>query len=95
MFQLGLYYFITFSHYNSFISFTNNYSLKVVFQLLYNEFVAHIAELKILDGRIQRKVEKLESALQREARGHVEKVTDLQKSNQVAFTHFQVQFLIL
>ena len=52
--------------------------------------MAHINELKILDGRIQRKVEKLESALEREARGHADKVADLQKSNQVAFTHFQV-----
>ena len=62
-----------------------------VLQQLYNEFVAHIAELKNLDSRIQRKVEKLESALQREARAHADKINDLQKSNQVAFTHFQVK----
>lgn len=49
----------------------------------------------MLDGRIQRKVEKLETALQREARGHVDKVNELQKSNQVAFTHFQVAFQYL
>lgn len=60
-------------------------------QQLYDEFVAHIGELRNLDARIQRKVEKLESSLEKEARAHTEKVTDLQKSNQVAFTHFQVR----
>nr|XP_002125790.1 exocyst complex component 5 [Ciona intestinalis] len=58
-------------------------------QQLHDEFVAHITELKNLDTRIQRKVERLETTLQREARAHVEKVADLQKSHQVAFSHFQ------
>lgn len=58
-------------------------------QLLYHEFVAHINELKILDSRIQHKADKLDVALQKESSVHKEKILDLQKSNQTAFTHFQ------
>uniref|UniRef100_A0A8C6VSU4 Exocyst complex component 5 n=1 Tax=Naja naja TaxID=35670 RepID=A0A8C6VSU4_NAJNA len=56
---------------------------------LQEEFVNHINELKLLDERIQRRVEKLEQQVQREAKEFAKKVQELQKSNQVAFQHFQ------
>uniref|UniRef100_A0A8C1WXR3 Exocyst complex component 5 n=1 Tax=Cyprinus carpio TaxID=7962 RepID=A0A8C1WXR3_CYPCA len=56
---------------------------------LLEEFVNHIEELKQLDERIQRKVEKLEQQCHREAKEFAHKVQDLQRSNQVAFQHFQ------
>ncbi|XP_029454103.1 exocyst complex component 5 isoform X3 [Rhinatrema bivittatum] len=56
---------------------------------LLEEFVNHIQELKIMDERIQRKVEKLEHQCQKEAKEFAKKVQELQKSNQVAFQHFQ------
>ncbi|TKC38753.1 hypothetical protein EI555_019541 [Monodon monoceros] len=56
---------------------------------LLEEFVNHIQELQIMDERIQRKVEKLEQQCQKEAKEFARKVQDLQKSNQVAFQHFQ------
>ncbi|EMP28240.1 Exocyst complex component 5 [Chelonia mydas] len=42
-----------------------------------------------MDERIQRKVEKLEQHCQKEAKEFAKKVQELQKSNQVAFQHFQ------
>ncbi|KAK2086709.1 Exocyst complex component 5 [Saguinus oedipus] len=42
-----------------------------------------------MDERIQRKVEKLEQQCQKEAKEFAKKVQELQKSNQVAFQHFQ------
>ncbi|MBN3293216.1 EXOC5 protein, partial [Polypterus senegalus] len=56
---------------------------------LLEEFKNHIEELKFLDERIQRRVEKLEQQCQKEAKEFARKVQDLQKSNQVAFQHFQ------
>uniref|UniRef100_S4RL40 Exocyst complex component 5 n=1 Tax=Petromyzon marinus TaxID=7757 RepID=S4RL40_PETMA len=56
---------------------------------LLEEFVGHIQELKILDERIQRRVEKLEASCQKEAKEYARKVQELQKGNQVAFQHFQ------
>ncbi|KAF7704379.1 hypothetical protein HF521_021451 [Silurus meridionalis] len=56
---------------------------------LLEEFVNHIEELKLLDERIQRKVEKLEQQCHREAKEFAHKVQELQRSNQVAFQHFQ------
>ncbi|ELR54219.1 Exocyst complex component 5 [Bos mutus] len=56
---------------------------------LLEEFVNHIQELQIMDERIQRKVEKLEQQCQKEAKEFARKVQELQKSNQVAFQHFQ------
>uniref|UniRef100_A0A8C5QS37 Exocyst complex component 5 n=1 Tax=Leptobrachium leishanense TaxID=445787 RepID=A0A8C5QS37_9ANUR len=56
---------------------------------LLEEFVNHIEELKLMDERIQRKVEKLEHQCQKEAKEFAKKVQELQKSNQVAFQHFQ------
>uniref|UniRef100_A0A3Q3IXZ8 Exocyst complex component 5 n=1 Tax=Monopterus albus TaxID=43700 RepID=A0A3Q3IXZ8_MONAL len=56
---------------------------------LLEEFQNHIEELKQLDERIQRKVEKLEHQCHREAKEFAHKVQDLQRSNQVAFQHFQ------
>ncbi|XP_041947683.1 exocyst complex component 5 isoform X2 [Alosa sapidissima] len=56
---------------------------------LLEEFENHIEELKQLDERIQRKVEKLEQQCHREAKEFAHKVQDLQRSNQVAFQHFQ------
>lgn len=44
----------------------------------------HIEELKQLDERIQRKVEKLEQQCHREAKEFAHKVQDLQRSNQVS-----------
>uniref|UniRef100_A0A673KE17 Exocyst complex component 5 n=1 Tax=Sinocyclocheilus rhinocerous TaxID=307959 RepID=A0A673KE17_9TELE len=55
----------------------------------FKKFVNHIEELKQLDERIQRKVEKLEQQCHREAKEFAHKVQDLQRSNQVAFQHFQ------
>ncbi|XP_044869183.1 exocyst complex component 5 isoform X2 [Mauremys mutica] len=46
-------------------------------------------ELQVMDERIQRKVEKLEQHCQKEAKEFAKKVQELQKSNQVAFQHFQ------
>jgi len=46
--------------------------------------VNHIEELKLLDERIQRKVEKLEQQCHREAKEFAHKVQDLQRSNQVS-----------
>ncbi|KAM6134066.1 exocyst complex component 5 isoform 3-T3 [Phoenicopterus ruber ruber] len=56
---------------------------------LLEEFVNHIQELQVMDERIQRKVEKLEQQCQKEAKEFAKKVQELQKSNQVAFQHFQ------
>ncbi|XP_005986515.1 exocyst complex component 5 [Latimeria chalumnae] len=56
---------------------------------LLEEFVNHIQELKLLDERIQRRVEKLDQQCQKEAKEFAKKVQELQKSNQVAFQHFQ------
>uniref|UniRef100_A0A673CD18 Exocyst complex component 5 n=1 Tax=Sphaeramia orbicularis TaxID=375764 RepID=A0A673CD18_9TELE len=56
---------------------------------LLEEFENHIEELKQLDEKIQRKVEKLEHQCHREAKEFAHKVQDLQRSNQVAFQHFQ------
>uniref|UniRef100_A0A8B9LUA3 Exocyst complex component 5 n=1 Tax=Astyanax mexicanus TaxID=7994 RepID=A0A8B9LUA3_ASTMX len=56
---------------------------------LLEEFENHIEELKQLDERIQRKVEKLEQQCHREAKEFAHKVQELQRSNQVAFQHFQ------
>uniref|UniRef100_A0A665WXI2 Exocyst complex component 5 n=1 Tax=Echeneis naucrates TaxID=173247 RepID=A0A665WXI2_ECHNA len=56
---------------------------------LLEEFENHIEELKQLDERIQRRVEKLEHQCHREAKEFAHKVQDLQRSNQVAFQHFQ------
>ena len=59
-------------------------------QKLHDEFIAHINELKVLDGKLQKKVKRLEEDTQREEQSHVAKVTELHKSNQTAFTHLQV-----
>uniref|UniRef100_A0A8C7YPR6 Exocyst complex component 5 n=1 Tax=Oryzias sinensis TaxID=183150 RepID=A0A8C7YPR6_9TELE len=56
---------------------------------LLDEFKSHIEELKQLDEKIQRKVEKLEYQCHGEAKEFAHKVQDLQRSNQVAFQHFQ------
>uniref|UniRef100_A0A8C7D322 Exocyst complex component 5 n=1 Tax=Oncorhynchus kisutch TaxID=8019 RepID=A0A8C7D322_ONCKI len=56
---------------------------------LLEEFENHIEELKHLDEKIQRRVEKLEHQCHREAKEFAHKVQDLQRSNQVAFQHFQ------
>uniref|UniRef100_A0A3Q3VJH7 Exocyst complex component 5 n=1 Tax=Mola mola TaxID=94237 RepID=A0A3Q3VJH7_MOLML len=56
---------------------------------LLEEFESHIEELKQLDEKIQRRVEKLEHQCYREAKEFAHKVQDLQRSNQVAFQHFQ------
>uniref|UniRef100_A0A674NDF1 Exocyst complex component 5 n=1 Tax=Takifugu rubripes TaxID=31033 RepID=A0A674NDF1_TAKRU len=56
---------------------------------LLEEFENHIEELKQLDEKIQRRVEKLEHQCQREAKEFAHKVQDLYRSNQVAFQHFQ------
>lgn len=51
---------------------------------LLEEFENHIEELKQLDERIQRRVEKLEHQCHREAKEFAHKVQDLQRSNQVS-----------
>ncbi|CAB1330882.1 unnamed protein product [Coregonus sp. 'balchen'] len=56
---------------------------------LLEEFENHIEELKHLDEKIQRRVEKLEHQCHKEAKEFAHKVQDLQRSNQVAFQHFQ------
>lgn len=53
------------------------------FDRLLEEFENHIEELKQLDEKIQRRVEKLEHQCQREAKEFAHKVQDLQRSNQV------------
>lgn len=62
---------------------------------LLEEFENHIEELKQLDEKIQRRVEKLEHQCHREAKEFAHKVQDLQRSNQVCcmvtFTHFQLK----
>uniref|UniRef100_A0A667XNX1 Exocyst complex component 5 n=1 Tax=Myripristis murdjan TaxID=586833 RepID=A0A667XNX1_9TELE len=50
---------------------------------LLEEFENHIEELKQLDEKIQRRVEKLEHQCQREAKEFAHKVQDLQRSNQI------------
>lgn len=50
---------------------------------LLEEFENHIEELKQLDEKIQRRVEKLEHQCQREAKEFAHKVQDLYRSNQV------------
>uniref|UniRef100_A0A3P9KED6 Exocyst complex component 5 n=1 Tax=Oryzias latipes TaxID=8090 RepID=A0A3P9KED6_ORYLA len=50
---------------------------------LLDEFKSHIEELKQLDEKIQRKVEKLEHQCHREAKEFAHKVQDLQRSNQI------------
>lgn len=54
---------------------------------LLEEFKNHIEELKQLDERIQRRVEKLEQQCHREAKEFARKVQDLQRSNQVSAGH--------
>eukprot|EP00061_Rhincodon_typus_P018371 g47523.t1 len=56
--------------------------IKAAFNWLLEEFVNHIEELKMLDERIQRRVEKLEQQCQKEAKEFARKVQELQKSNQ-------------
>lgn len=51
---------------------------------LLEEFENHIEELKQLDEKIQRRVEKLEHQCHREAKEFAHKVQDLQRSNQVS-----------
>jgi len=58
-------------------------------QVLYNEFVGHINQLKDLDAKLQKRVEKLEETAEREAVAHTCKVNELHKSNQLAFSHLQ------
>ncbi|KAA8582234.1 hypothetical protein FQN60_008974 [Etheostoma spectabile] len=65
------------------------YSLSSLCDRLLEEFENHIEELKQLDEKIQRRVEKLEHQCHREAKEFAHKVHDLQRSNQVAFQHFQ------
>lgn len=55
----------------------------VFFDRLLEEFENHIEELKLLDEKIQRRVEKLEHQCHREAKEFAHKVQDLQRSNQV------------
>uniref|UniRef100_A0A674N195 Exocyst complex component 5 n=1 Tax=Takifugu rubripes TaxID=31033 RepID=A0A674N195_TAKRU len=50
---------------------------------LLEEFENHIEELKQLDEKIQRRVEKLEHQCQREAKEFAHKVQDLYRSNQI------------
>uniref|UniRef100_A0A3Q2ZMV2 Exocyst complex component 5 n=1 Tax=Kryptolebias marmoratus TaxID=37003 RepID=A0A3Q2ZMV2_KRYMA len=50
---------------------------------LLEEFKNHIRELRQLDEKIQRKVERLEHQCHREAKEFAHKVQDLQKSNQI------------
>uniref|UniRef100_A0A4W5K529 Exocyst complex component 5 n=1 Tax=Hucho hucho TaxID=62062 RepID=A0A4W5K529_9TELE len=50
---------------------------------LLEEFENHIEELKHLDEKIQRRVEKLEHQCHREAKEFAHKVQDLQRSNQI------------
>uniref|UniRef100_H2MNH0 Exocyst complex component 5 n=1 Tax=Oryzias latipes TaxID=8090 RepID=H2MNH0_ORYLA len=50
---------------------------------LLDEFKSHIEELKQLDEKIQRKVEKLEDQCHGEAKDFARKVQDLQRSNQI------------
>uniref|UniRef100_A0A7N8XAH2 Exocyst complex component 5 n=1 Tax=Mastacembelus armatus TaxID=205130 RepID=A0A7N8XAH2_9TELE len=50
---------------------------------LLEEFKNHIEELKQLDEKIQRRVEKLEHQCHREAKEFAHKVQDLQRSNQI------------
>uniref|UniRef100_A0A8C7YMB6 Exocyst complex component 5 n=1 Tax=Oryzias sinensis TaxID=183150 RepID=A0A8C7YMB6_9TELE len=50
---------------------------------LLDEFKSHIEELKQLDEKIQRKVEKLEYQCHGEAKEFAHKVQDLQRSNQI------------
>uniref|UniRef100_A0A4W6F634 Exocyst complex component 5 n=1 Tax=Lates calcarifer TaxID=8187 RepID=A0A4W6F634_LATCA len=50
---------------------------------LLEEFENHIEELKQLDEKIQRRVEKLEHQCHREAKEFAHKVQDLQRSNQI------------
>uniref|UniRef100_A0A673WSH5 Exocyst complex component 5 n=1 Tax=Salmo trutta TaxID=8032 RepID=A0A673WSH5_SALTR len=52
---------------------------------LLEEFENHIEELKQLDEKIQRRVEKLEHQCHREAKEFAHKVQDLQRSNQVNY----------
>lgn len=52
---------------------------------LLEEFENHIEELKQLDEKIQRRVEKLEHQCHREAKEFAHKVQDLQRSNQVSY----------
>jgi len=58
-------------------------------QVLYDEFVAHIQELRLLDDRLQRKSVKLESELRKEGKKHAERIQELQRSQQTAFSSFQ------
>lgn len=55
----------------------------VILKRLLEEFENHIEELKQLDEKIQRRVEKLEHQCQREAKEFAHKVQDLYRSNQV------------
>lgn len=57
--------------------------------MLHNEFIAHINELKVLDGKIQHKAEKLEAALEKESRSYTDKMGELVTRNQQSFAQFQ------
>lgn len=57
---------------------------------LLEEFENHIEELKQLDEKIQRRVEKLEHQCHREAKEFAHKVQDLQRSNQVCFMFIKI-----
>lgn len=61
------------------------YALSLLCHRLLEEFENHIEELKQLDEKIQRRVEKLEHQCHREAKEFAHKVQDLQRSNQVSY----------
>lgn len=65
------------------ISFRHAVCTCLLCKRLLEEFRNHIEELRQLDKKIQRKVEKLEGQCHREAKEFAHKVQDLQKSNQV------------
>ncbi|RXM97916.1 Exocyst complex component 5 [Acipenser ruthenus] len=58
---------------------------------LLDEFENHIEDLKLLDERIQRRVEKLEQQCHKEAKEFAHKVQDLQRSNQVCHLGDQLE----
>jgi len=58
-------------------------------QVLYDEFSAHIQELRLLDQKLQKKSQRLESDLRKEGKKHAERIQELQRSQQQAFQSFQ------
>merc|ERR1712168_265272 len=58
-------------------------------KILYDELSAHVEQLKILDEKLEKRAQKLESQLAEDAKKHADKLVRLQGQHQEAFACFR------